>query len=325
MRKIPSLYRTMRFLYLLFLANTATTAVVAFITSPQQSRDIRRNVAGQLSNSTSRKTSASLFEHVPGKRSFESEQPSIRSPNSHLLSYEMSKKIIYNTTLLYALKILVQRYASPSLLSSLHCSLAMGEEQTAGVFTKNILLPLLSSSCCSIQLIINAITGLGCAGFNTLLGPLRSYFMSVLLFSTITSITTRKVDLIRIVFSWIVAVTPEIVHFLNVKRREKLQRRQSINTQQDLQCKLELQISDMGCVACIQKIESTLWNSFPDNIVDAAARLHKDKRGKGGEARIVINCSSAGETEDIIQGIIRKIEESGFNCQLNEKLVSKVN
>ena len=33
-----------------------------------------------------------------------------------------------------------------------------------------LILPLLSSSCCAIQLIINAISGLGCAGFNTYLG-----------------------------------------------------------------------------------------------------------------------------------------------------------
>lgn len=31
-------------------------------------------------------------------------------------------------------------------------------------------LPLLSSSCCALQLVINTISGLGCAGFNTYLG-----------------------------------------------------------------------------------------------------------------------------------------------------------
>ena len=33
-----------------------------------------------------------------------------------------------------------------------------------------IVLPLLSSSCCALQLAINAVSGLGCAGFNTVLG-----------------------------------------------------------------------------------------------------------------------------------------------------------
>ena len=35
-----------------------------------------------------------------------------------------------------------------------------------------IVLPLLSSSCCALQLAINAVSGLGCAGFNTILGEL---------------------------------------------------------------------------------------------------------------------------------------------------------
>jgi hypothetical protein len=35
---------------------------------------------------------------------------------------------------------------------------------------QGVVLPLLSSSCCAIQLVINAISGWGCAGFNTYLG-----------------------------------------------------------------------------------------------------------------------------------------------------------
>ena len=39
-----------------------------------------------------------------------------------------------------------------------------------GVLSSSVVLPLLSSSCCAIQLIINALSGWGCAGFNTILG-----------------------------------------------------------------------------------------------------------------------------------------------------------
>lgn len=37
-----------------------------------------------------------------------------------------------------------------------------------------VVLPLLSSSCCAIQLVVNAVSGLGCAGFNTYLGRMTS-------------------------------------------------------------------------------------------------------------------------------------------------------
>ena len=44
--------------------------------------------------------------------------------------------------------------------------------QLQSVLPTAVVLPLLSSSCCSIQIIINAVSGFGCAGFNTYLGTL---------------------------------------------------------------------------------------------------------------------------------------------------------
>ncbi len=43
-------------------------------------------------------------------------------------------------------------------------------ENAPGDFSTAVILPLLSSSCCAIQLMINIVSGLGCAGFNTYLG-----------------------------------------------------------------------------------------------------------------------------------------------------------
>ncbi len=47
---------------------------------------------------------------------------------------------------------------------------APNTEGLQGVLSSSVVLPLLSSSCCAIQLIINALSGWGCAGFNTFLG-----------------------------------------------------------------------------------------------------------------------------------------------------------
>ena len=46
-----------------------------------------------------------------------------------------------------------------------------------GVFPTAIVLPLLSSSCCAIQILVNAISGWGCAGFNTYLGELGAFLV----------------------------------------------------------------------------------------------------------------------------------------------------
>jgi hypothetical protein len=39
-----------------------------------------------------------------------------------------------------------------------------------GALSSSVVLPLLSSGCCAIQLLVNALTGWGCAGFNSYLG-----------------------------------------------------------------------------------------------------------------------------------------------------------
>ncbi|KAI2497583.1 hypothetical protein MHU86_16937 [Fragilaria crotonensis] len=80
-----------------------------------------------------------------------------------------------------------------------------------------ILLPLLSSACCSIQLLINVMVGAGSyAGFNKHLGPVRPYFLVMLLSVVVPMIVTRNV------MSWpehvvqlFVAFLPELVRVWN--------------------------------------------------------------------------------------------------------------
>ena len=54
---------------------------------------------------------------------------------------------------------------------------------------RDFLLPLLSSACCGVQLLINALVGAGgCAGFNKWLGPLRPYFLGAMLSTAAASL-----------------------------------------------------------------------------------------------------------------------------------------
>ncbi|CAD7925268.1 unnamed protein product [Amoebophrya sp. A120] len=46
------------------------------------------------------------------------------------------------------------------------------------------LLPLLSSACCAFQLLLNAFS-IGCAGFNTVLGPVRPFFLAITILSQV--------------------------------------------------------------------------------------------------------------------------------------------
>ena len=82
-----------------------------------------------------------------------------------------------------------------------------------------ILIPLLSSACCSIQLIINVMVGAGgCAGFNKHLGPLRPYFLGILLSITMPTIFLTRSSAIswtKLGVQLFLAFLPELLFLWN--------------------------------------------------------------------------------------------------------------
>jgi hypothetical protein len=85
-------------------------------------------------------------------------------------------------------------------------------------FGTKLLLPLLASSCCMIQLLMNIIAG-GCAGFNTSLGPYRPFSLSLLIFLTIIRFPYVPIWIHAI--RWFVSLMPEMVHFYNYSKQSK--------------------------------------------------------------------------------------------------------
>jgi hypothetical protein len=67
----------------------------------------------------------------------------------------------------------------------------------------------------------------------------------------------------------------------------------------------------MGCVACINKIESSLRQCAPSKIVDAASWLDPDKL-KGGRAKVSFVADSKEEMDSVVQLVVNTIEGAGF-------------
>ena len=187
----------------------------------------------------------------------------------------------------------------------------------------NFLLPLLSSSCCLLQLLINVFVGAGgCAGFNTVLGPVRPHLLAILVFLNI--LTGANVRQVLLRFS--LALLPEIVNFWNTHAKKRWQQQQKRTMKQQEQQRNEnsssstmtraimmLDIPTMGCVACINKIEGRLrqCSSLMDiNIVSATSWLENDR--KGGSARVEVIANSQKELEDVSRMVVETIEGAGF-------------
>lgn len=260
-----------------------------------------------------------------------SSSPSQR-PNSKLSSqyYLLSslavwKGITFNTCILFLVKFIFSSFMTPTHHEHLCHTLSLPANGILSKFTylRDVSLPLLSSACCAIQLFLNATAGIGCAGFNTFLGPLRPYFVSILLFTTITSFSRRSLPLQYVAVSWVVAFMPEIVHITNeiLAGRKKVDRILS-STGDGTRYIVQLGLKDMGCVACINKIDGTL-RKFGNNIIDHSSWLNSDGV-KGGKARAVVNVSNGIKIESITAEIVSALEKVGFQAEIESVVATGI-
>jgi hypothetical protein len=157
----------------------------------------------------------------------------------------------------------------------------------------NLLLPLLASACCLLQLGLNVLA-VGCAGFNTILGPLRPYFLGLLLFGSI-----QRRNLPSTLVRLAVALMPEGLHLLN-------QRSFSLTTRGTPVSIVEFEVPTMGCVACINSIQNAIVRDKA--VVKAKASLYTDRKG----GKVVVQISQE-PTQDKLSTLCLAVQQAGFD------------
>lgn len=119
---------------------------------------------------------------------------------------------------------------------------------------------LLSSSCCVLQLILNSFS-FGCAGFNTILGPLRPYMLALTAVLQggmwHVALTGRGERLITsatgaTILTLCLALLPEALH-LWTHSRPRARVPKACST-----AEVQLRVEGMGCTACTHKVKRTL-------------------------------------------------------------------
>mmetsp|Transcript_28658 Transcript_28658/g.61482 ORF Transcript_28658/g.61482 Transcript_28658/m.61482 type:complete len:367 (+) Transcript_28658:292-1392(+) len=204
----------------------------------------------------------------------------------------------------------------------------------------NIVLPLLSSSCCAIQLAVNAVSafvlgaGAGCVGFNSVLGPVRPYLLAFMVaYHTALSSTSGSA---MIAFRYAVAFMPEFVFWWNDILRLRWSRKRAVtggpnenstessSSSSPVTATLIVEVPTMGCVACVNKVESTLRQCSPENIDGAASWLNpsapSEGKKKGGRAKIEVRASSRDELDELAISVVGAIEDAGFKGSKVEQL-----
>jgi copper chaperone CopZ len=262
----------------------------------------------------------------------------IRASEAYYLVWSPSffQKLAIATTLLAV----VRRIGWDQRLFGLLAGVGGGLRWVPPGLVPNFVWPLLTSSCCAIQLLFNVVSvavmgaGAGCLGFNTILGPIRPYLLAVMVaYHTIP--TSPSATLIR----YAVALMPEAVSGWNALLRTRWRNNRkgtsattmlADNTDAKLiQATLVVEVPTMGCVACVNKIESSLRNCAPGNVETASSWLNpKDDTAtgkKGGRAKIEVRVSSRKELDDLTRSLVAAIEDAGFNGSTIENLDIQTN
>jgi len=112
-------------------------------------------------------------------------------------------------------------------------------------------LGLLSSSCCAAQLVLNTFS-IGCAGFNTLLGPLRPLLLAVtctLQLCVLRAALASHSALLSVLpvsgLTATLALMPELLHAATSGGKAT-------------RCDMRLQVDGMGCTACTVGVKRAL-------------------------------------------------------------------
>jgi len=136
------------------------------------------------------------------------------------------------------------------------------------------LLSLLSSSCCVIQLALNMLS-VGCAGFNSILGPARPFFLACALHARVllrraavaapgVDPRVRQMNVYGGALAVAVAFAPEAVALV-----AKLRRRRGGDVAGA--ASLTLDLPSMGCVACVDAVSRAIRSV--DGVVDASVTV----------------------------------------------------
>ena len=143
--------------------------------------------------------------------------------------------------------------------------------QTANRLAWWSLLGLLSSSCCALQILLNALS-FGCAGFNTVLGPLRPTFVAFTIVAQSSSWYVAYprpyqwgVTAASTAFSTFLTLLPEFLAWRVAKRQQMRQQDTFFDQKRDsdgrvLVCgtRLQFRLGTMGCSSCVSTVSTLL-------------------------------------------------------------------
>jgi copper chaperone CopZ len=185
---------------------------------------------------------------------------------------------------------------------------------------------LLSSSCCALQLILNTLS-FGCAGFNTVLGPLRPHLLAVTVLlqgfmwrAALASRSKIPSAIAASVTTIVLALLPEALYW-SMHVREDLQngRTEGANNRLDSEVEqdvINLVVGGMGCTACTVKVKAAI-----EALEGVSACSIDFETGRASVVLAPVNpepsasAASAGITAAVKREAIAAVRNAGFSAE----------
>ena len=177
------------------------------------------------------------------------------------------------------------------------------------LWTSSTLVGLLSSSCCALQLLLNLLS-VGCAGFNTILGPMRPTLLAVALWMQALSLWTRKslLPTRATSISLLLSFLPELLAIWTKWTTTKAHA--STTTLEHSNGNLiTIQLNTMGCMSCVNKVSSVL---------EAEAQVERFSVSlEQGQATVVLDQTEDSSSKtSTIDRILQNLIKAGFPASL---------
>merc|ERR1719235_2449810 len=225
----------------------------------------------------------------------------VKTPTLHLVTaHGFLLQVFLSMTIFFATAALATRLPALQNNCPFHVAVEMLVAEKKGVVvTLWSVFGLFSSSCCAVQLVLN-LFNIGCAGFNTILGPWRPVFIG--LTATLQTAVWAHVYLnphmwymaaLGSVVAFSLSFLPEFLHLFSFSHAIPTARDES----------LILHVDGMGCAACATAVHS---------ICTANARVTGCTISF--EERLVC-CALAGKSTDLADELCLRLTDAGFSAR----------
>lgn len=173
---------------------------------------------------------------------------------------------------------------------------------------------LLSSSCCALQLLLNALN-FGCAGFNTVLGPIRPFLcaLTVCIQGAVWNTALDKpFQLLYVAPCTLIAVVLTLLPELTAMWVSR--GKGSGSSALEVQSSAVLAVEGMGCAACTKKVAEVL-----DRLPVVLGREISLERK---ETTVFLAASEANARQEILPELIAGIKDAGFEASLSSLIAA---